>query len=46
MVYQFVLWLKMPSDYMKMFSAIVVAVFLAIPYLKEQRMQKKGVSKA
>lgn len=42
MVYQFVLWLKMPSDYMKMFSAIVVAVFLAVPYLKEKRMQKKG----
>lgn len=46
MVYQFVLWLKMPSDYMKMFSAIVVAVFLAVPYLKEKRAQKKGVAKA
>ena len=34
MVYQFVLWLKMPSEDMKLFSAIVVAVFLAIPYLK------------
>ncbi len=42
MVYQFVLWLRMPSDYMKLFSAIVVAVFLAIPYLKEKRQQKKG----
>ncbi len=41
MVYQFVLWLKMPSDYMKMFSAIVVAVFLAVPYLKEKNAQKK-----
>ncbi len=46
MVYQFVLWLKMPSDYMKLFSAIVVAVFLAIPYLKEKRLQKKGGAKA
>lgn len=46
MVYQFVLWLKMPSDYMKMFSAIVVAVFLAVPYLKEKRALKKGVAKA
>lgn len=45
MVYQFVLWLKMPSDYMKLFSAIVVAVFLAIPYLKEKRRLKKGVVK-
>ncbi|MCI5868873.1 MAG: ABC transporter permease, partial [Dorea sp.] len=26
--YTLVLWLKMPSDYMKLFSAIVVAVFL------------------
>lgn len=46
MVYQFVLWLKMPSDYMKLFSAIVVAIFLAIPYLKEKRLQKKGVAKS
>ncbi|MCM1101627.1 MAG: ABC transporter permease [Clostridium sp.] len=46
MVYQFVLWLKMPSDYMKMFSAIVVAIFLAIPHLKEKRALKKGVRKA
>ena len=45
-VYQFVLWLKMPSEYMKMLSAIVVAVFLSIPYLKEKRAQKKGVAKA
>ena len=34
MVYQFVLWLKMPSEDMKLFSAIVVAIFLAIPYLE------------
>lgn len=46
MVYQFVLWLKMPSDYMKLFSAIVVAIFLAVPYLKEKRAQRKGVAKA
>lgn len=45
MVYQFVLWLKMPSEDMKLFSAIVVAVFLAIPYLKEKRKLKKGVVK-
>lgn len=44
MVYQFVLWLKMPSDYMKMFSAIVVAIFLAVPYLKEKRSIKKGMA--
>lgn len=45
MVYQFVLWLKMPSEDMKLFSAIVVAIFLAIPYLKERRNLRKGVAK-
>ena len=45
MVYQFVLWLKMPSENMKLFSAIVVAIFLSIPYLKEKKEQKKGVAK-
>ena len=39
--YTLVLWLKMPSDYMKLFSAIVVAVFLAIPYLKEKYSTKR-----
>ncbi len=41
MVYQFVLWLRMPSDYMKLFSAVVVAIFLAVPYLREKRSLKK-----
>lgn len=45
MIYQFVLWLKMPSEDMKLFSAIVVAIFLAIPYLKEKRTLRKGASK-
>lgn len=45
MVYQFVLWLKMPSEDMKLFSAIVVAIFLAIPYLKDKRTLRKGASK-
>ena len=45
MVFQFVLWLKMPSEDMKLFSAIVVAIFLAIPYLKEKRTLRKGASK-
>lgn len=39
--YALVLWLKMPSDYMKLFSAMVVAVFLAIPYLKERYAVKR-----
>lgn len=33
-VYVFVLWLKFPADDMKLLTAIVVAVFLAVPYLK------------
>ena len=37
MVITFVLWLGLPSENMKLFSAIVVAVFLAVPHLKAQR---------
>ena len=33
-VIQFVLWLGLPTIDMKMFSAIVVAIFLAVPYLR------------
>ena len=41
-----VLWFKMPSDYMKLFSAVVVACFLAIPYLKGKYGKKrKGARK-
>lgn len=36
LVLSVVLWLKFPSDDLKLFSAIVVAAFLAIPYLKEK----------
>ena len=39
--YTMVLWLKMPSDYMKLFSAVVVACFLAVPYLKEKNSVKR-----
>ena len=35
-VYVFVLWLKFPADDMKLLTAIVVAIFLAVPYLKEK----------
>lgn len=43
--YTFVLWLKMPSDYMKLFSAVVVAVFLAIPYMKEKHTTKRKAAR-
>ena len=33
-VYVFVLWLKFPADDMKLLTAVVVAIFLAIPYLR------------
>ena len=29
-----VLWLQMPSDDLKLFTAIIVAIFLAVPYPK------------
>ena len=40
-----VLWLGFPSDDMKLFSAIVVAIFLAVPYLsgkKKASFRKAG----
>lgn len=40
-VIAFVLWLKMPSDYVKLFSAVVVACFLAVPYMKEKYFKKR-----
>lgn len=42
-VYTVVLWLKMPSDYMKLFSAVVVAIFLAIPYMRANAKAKRRV---
>jgi putative ABC transport system permease protein len=42
LVLSVILWLKFPSDDLKLFSAIVVAVFLAVPYLKDQRKAAKG----
>ncbi len=33
-----VLWLKLNSNDLKLFTAIIVALFLALPYLREQRI--------
>ncbi len=41
-----VLWFKMPSDYMKLFSAVVVACFLAVPYLRAKYGHKRKGAKA
>ena len=44
LVLSVVLWLKFPSDDLKLFSAIVVAIFLSIPYLKA-KYSRKGMAK-
>lgn len=44
LVLSVVLWLKFPSYDLKLFSAIVVAIFLSIPYLKAKH-SRKGVAK-
>ena len=44
LVLSVVLWLKFPSDDLKLFSAIIVAIFLSIPYLKAKH-SRKGVAK-
>lgn len=46
LVYQFVIWLGLDTDLLKLLSAIVVAVFLAIPYLKKQYFSRPKKSKA
>ncbi|MBR6332532.1 MAG: ABC transporter permease [Dehalococcoidales bacterium] len=35
LVYVFVLWLKFPANDMKLLTAIVVAVFLGVPYIRK-----------
>ena len=44
-VYQAVIMLGTEPDMMKMYSALVVAIFLAIPYLKERYFKKNVASK-
>ena len=45
MVYQLVMSFNIDADYLKMLSAVVVAVFLGVPYLKGKYFSKKKVSK-
>ncbi len=40
LVYTFVIWLGLDTDLLKMLSAVVVAVFLALPYLKKEYFTK------
>ena len=51
MVVIIVLWLKLNSNDLKLFTAIIVALFLAVPYLREQsrssfrKLKKRGAEK-
>ena len=48
LVYQFVIWLGLDTDLLKLLSAVVVALFLAVPYIKKEyfsRSPKKLLSK-
>ena len=40
-VYNFVILLGLKTDYLKMLSAIIVALFLAVPYLKSEYFTKQ-----
>ena len=40
-VYNFVILLGLKTDYLKMLSAIIVAVFLAVPYIKAEYFTKQ-----
>lgn len=42
-IYNFVILLGLKTDYLKMLSAIIVAIFLAVPYLKGKYFEKKKV---
>ncbi|MBO5317600.1 MAG: ABC transporter permease [Oscillospiraceae bacterium] len=39
-IYNFVILLGLPTDYLKMLSAVIVVLFLAIPYLKGEYFNK------
>ena len=43
LVYTFVIWLGLDTDLLKMLSAIVVAIFLAVPYLKTKYFTKQKI---
>ncbi len=43
LVYTFVIWLGLDTDLLKMLSALVVAMFLALPYLKKKYLTKQRI---
>jgi len=44
-VYQTVIWMGLDTDFLKLLSALVVAIFLAVPYWKSTYFAKKTVRK-
>ena len=44
-VYQIIIFIGLDTDLLKMFSAIVVAVFLGAPYVKKQIAARRGIQK-
>lgn len=44
-VYQIIIFIGLDTDLLKMFSAIVVAVFLGAPYVKKQIASRRGIQK-
>lgn len=43
-IYNFVVLLGLKTDYLKMLSAVIVALFLAVPYLKSKYFTKSAVT--
>mgnify|MGYP004511021789 FL=1 len=44
-VYQIIIFIGLDTDLLKMFSAIVVAIFLGAPYVKKQIASHRGIQK-
>ena len=44
-VYQLVIWIGLDTELLKMFSALIVAVFLAVPYWKKRWFTGKKFGK-
>lgn len=43
-IYNFVILLGLKTDFLKMLSAIIVVIFLAVPYIKNEYFKKKDIA--
>ena len=43
-IYNFVILLGLKTDFLKMLSAIIVVIFLAVPYIKSEYFKKKNMA--